>query len=130
MTTANLAQYKAFWRKLAEAEPTPEMWLAIENARTEARRLAQVLADEFGAEKVYLFGSFAWGNQVRPESDIDLAVVGLLPGRLIPADVRLSALSKYKVDLVPLTQVGAHLSSRILKSGLLVYEREPTPTLS
>ena len=128
MAQVDTAQYRAFWRKLAQAEPTPEMRAAAEKARQEAERLAKILADEFGVERVYLFGSFAWGVEVRPDSDIDLAVEGLPPGKLIKADVRISNASQYQVDLVPLDSLPTNLHNRILKSGIVVYERQTAPT--
>jgi predicted nucleotidyltransferase len=127
MTPAELAPYRAFWRKLAQAELTPEMRVAAEKARQEAERLAKILADEFGVERVYLFGSFAWGKVLRPDSDIDLAVEGLPPGKLIKADVRVSDATKYSVDLMRLSSLPTRLRNRVLKSGILLYERQSTP---
>jgi predicted nucleotidyltransferase len=127
MTPADLAPYRAFWRKLAKAELTPEMRVAAEKARQEAERLAKILADEFGVERVYLFGSFAWGKVVRPDSDIDLAVEGLPAGKLIKADVRVSNATEYSVDLVRLDSLPSRLHNRVLKSGILLYERQPAP---
>jgi predicted nucleotidyltransferase len=122
MTPAELAPYRAFWRKLAQAEPTPEMRAAMEKARQEAERLAKILADEFGVERVYLFGSFAWGVEVRPDSDIDLAVEGLPPRQFFKAYGRLERATSYAFDLVPLEQARPRLREQILKSGILVYD--------
>lgn len=47
------------------------------------RRAAEALVAE-GAREVYVFGSFARGD-VRPDSDLDLAVVGLPAERLFRA---------------------------------------------
>ncbi len=124
MTQTDFAPYRAFWRKLAEARPTPEMRVAMDAARKEAEQLAQILASEFGVERVYLFGSFAWGAVVRPDSDIDLAAEGLAGSKLIFADVRLSEASKYQVDLVRLERAPTSLRELILKSGVLVYDRK------
>lgn len=123
MAHVDVAPYRAFWRKLAKAELTPEMRAAVEQARAEAKRLAQILADEFGVERVYLFGSFAWGNKVRPDSDIDLAVEGLPPGKLIKADLRVEKASRYPVDLVKLGNLPGPLRDLILKSGMIVYDK-------
>ncbi len=122
MTPADLAPYRAFWRKLAKAELTPEMRAAAEQARAEARRLAQILADEFGVERVYLFGSFAWGKVVRPDSDIDLAVEGLPPRQFFKACGRLEGATYYAFDLVPLENASPRLRELILRSGILVYD--------
>lgn len=100
MIQAAIARYRAFWRKRSQAEPTPEMRAAAEAARREAQRLGRILTDEFGVERVYLFGSFAWGLEARPDSDLDLAVEGLPRGKLVFAHARLSNASRYTVDLV------------------------------
>ncbi len=122
MTPAELAPYRAFWRKLAKAELTPEMRAAVEKARQEAERLAQILADEYGVERVYLFGSFAWGKVVRPDSDIDLAVEGLPPRQFFKAYGRLERATHYAFDLVPLEKARPPLRELILKSGMLLYD--------
>ncbi len=123
--TIDVAPYRAFWRQLAQAEPTPEMRAAAEAAREEARRLAQILADEFGVTRVYLFGSFAWGVETRPDSDLDLAVEGLPPEQFFLAYSRLMDASRYEVDLKPLENLFSRLHNRVLQSGLVVYERQP-----
>ncbi len=122
MAHIDVAPYRAFWRKLAKAELTPEMRAAAEKARAEARRLAKILAEEFGVERVYLFGSFAWGNKVRPDSDIDLAVEGLLPRQFFKAYGRLEEATRYAFDLVPLEKATPRLRKLILKRGMLVYD--------
>ncbi|HLF01400.1 MAG TPA: nucleotidyltransferase domain-containing protein [Anaerolineales bacterium] len=122
MAQVNVAQYRAFWRKLAKAELTPEMQVAVEKARAEAKRLAQILADDYSVERVYLFGSFAWGNKVRPDSDIDLAVEGLPPHQFLKAYGRLERATRYAFDLVPLEKARPRLREQILKWGMLVYD--------
>ncbi|MBI3764266.1 MAG: nucleotidyltransferase domain-containing protein [Chloroflexi bacterium] len=101
------------------------MRAAAEAARREAQRLGRILTDEFGVERVYLFGSFAWGLETRPDSDLDLAVEGLPRGKLVFAHARLSNASRYTVDLVSLERLPELLRKRILKSGLVVYENQP-----
>jgi predicted nucleotidyltransferase len=50
-------------------------------------KAAAILREE-GATEVYVFGSFARGD-VRPDSDMDFAVMGLSSARIIPAMGRL-----------------------------------------
>ncbi|HKZ86383.1 MAG TPA: nucleotidyltransferase domain-containing protein [Anaerolineae bacterium] len=121
MAQVDLDRYRAFWRQRSRIEPTPEMQAAARDARHEAQRLSQLLAAEFGAKRVYLFGSFAWGPEMLPDSDLDLAVEGLLHGKLVFAHARLSSQSYYTVDLVLLERLPERLRSRILKSGILLY---------
>jgi hypothetical protein len=47
MTIIDIEQYRAFWRKRSQAKLDPEMIPLLENGRSEAKRLAQVLVDEF-----------------------------------------------------------------------------------
>ncbi len=123
MTIPPTAPYRAYWRKLDQKKPTPEQRLAARRARREARRLAKILAEEFGAKRVYLFGSFAWSVAwTRPESDIDLAVEGLADGEWWEAIGRLEDETKYEFDLQTLENSPPHLHQRILESGLLIYD--------
>jgi len=117
-----LAEYRAFWKRRNQVQLTPEMRAAAEAARAEAKRLAQILAVEFGVKRVYLFGSFAWGFEIRPDSDIDLAVEGLPPRQYLKAYGRLEKATRYAFDLVPLEQAKPRLHGRILKSGMLLYD--------
>jgi len=97
----------------------------MELAKAEAERLAEILATEFGVRRVYLFGSFAWGPEARPDSDLDLAVEGLHRGKRVLAHTRLSESSEYLVDLVSLNRIQGVLRERILTSGIVVYDRQP-----
>jgi len=122
MLPVDIDHYRAFWRKRGRLEPTREMLAAAEAAGREAQRLSQMLAAEFGARRVYLFGSFAWGPETHPDSDLDLAVEGLPRGQLVFAHARLSSVSRYAVDLVLLERLPELLRNRIVKSGILVYD--------
>ncbi|MCX8070872.1 MAG: nucleotidyltransferase domain-containing protein [Candidatus Binatia bacterium] len=46
------------------------------------RELAAVLRRELNVEQVYIFGSFARGEE-HEGSDIDLLIVGRIPGRMV-----------------------------------------------
>jgi len=62
-----------------------------------------------------------WGPEMRPDSDLDLAVEGLPRGKLVFAHARLSSQTLYTVDLVLLERLPELLRNRILKSGIIVY---------
>jgi predicted nucleotidyltransferase len=66
-------------------------------------RQAAVALIEAGAREVYLFGSSASGVD-RPESDIDLAVVGLPPESFFRAVGLARRVLKRPVDLVDLDE--------------------------
>jgi predicted nucleotidyltransferase len=61
-------------------------------------KAAAILRDE-GALEVYAFGSFARGD-AGPHSDIDLAVVGLAPERIIPAMGRVRVQTGRSADII------------------------------
>ena len=122
MTTIDIEQYRAFWQKRAKATLPPEMRPQLENGRAEAKRLAQVLVDEFGVERVYLFGSYAWGITLRPDSDLDLAVVGLEGMKYWEAIGRLEELSSCLFDLIPLDSLNLPLRNLILEHGIRLDE--------
>ncbi len=77
MTQMNLTPYRAFWQKQHLLKPGPESTRVGQQARLEAERLGRFLAAEFNVSRVYLFGSYAWGLEIQPDSDLDLAVEGL-----------------------------------------------------
>ena len=123
------APYRAYWRKLEQKKPTPAQRAAVRRARREAKRLARILAEEFGARRVYLFGSFAWlVPWVTPESDIDLAAEGMPHGSWWDAIDRLEESTKYGVDLVRMEKAPTHLHELILEAGIVVYDTEKTPS--
>ena len=78
---------------------------------------------EYGARRVFLFGSMARGD-ARPGSDVDLACEGLPPGRFFEAWGKLLLFTEREVDLVDLSEVKGPLRRRIEEEGVLLYEAE------
>ena len=72
MAKAEIAEYKKHWRERAEQEVALQRELASK-ARAEAMRVAQVLVRDFGARRVYLYGSIAQEDGFHQRSDVDLA---------------------------------------------------------
>lgn len=100
--------------------------IAAEGARADrlraaGRRIADVLCDEHGARRVWLFGSLAGGN-VHAESDLDLLVDGLLPDRLSAALESAMAIAP-EVDLVRWEDAPAGLRELALQYGELLVDR-------
>jgi predicted nucleotidyltransferase len=91
----------------------------------EAKRISRILADKFGANAVYLFGSFVWSDTYFPETDIDLAASGIPFERLYKALGYLEEETQYPFDLVDLDDIPVTFRERILAEGKLLYEREP-----
>lgn len=109
------------WKQRA-ARARAESERRLEQARADARRLAGVLAREYGVSKVYLFGSLVTG-QMHSRSDIDLAVEGLPPALYYQAWARLERETDLPVDLVDLSRAGPSLVERVAREGVLLYER-------
>ena len=96
----------------------------------EAERLSSYLVKDFGAEAVYLFGSLAWSDTHSPETDIDLAVLGLPPEQYFEAIGFLERESNFPVDLVELEKLSNHFRERILNEGRKLEERKPIVVVS
>ncbi len=80
-------------------------------------RGAALLLREMGAREVYVFGSAA-KNELRPNSDIDLAVTGLPPRSFFYAVAKASDYVGRPVDLVDL-DVPSPIVGHLLRSGEL-----------
>jgi predicted nucleotidyltransferase len=91
----------------------------------EAHRLSKLLAEKFGIEAVYLFGSLVWSDVHTPETDIDLAVKGLPQEKFLETVSYLERRSNFPIDLLDWNKAPEHLRQRILTEGKLLYEREP-----
>jgi len=69
-----------------------------------------------GATQVWVFGSLVWGG-LHPDSDLDLAVLGLPPGGLIDAYEALWRIAGEPVDLVLLETCVPELRERIFAAA-------------
>jgi len=79
------------------------------------------ISKEFGAKKVFLFGSCI--NDINSSSDIDIAVSGIKPGDFFKFYGKVSMKVKDEVDIVDLDDIREHLYKRILSKGKILYER-------
>lgn len=116
-----LAAYKRHWHERSERERERTRRLASK-ARAEARRVAKMLVQEFGAQLVYLFGSLGREGQFHERSDIDLAVRGIAPERFFQAWTAAGACITLPIELVDLDEVGPSMQGLILKYGELLYD--------
>ena len=81
-------------------------------------RAAAALLICMGAKEVFVFGS-ATRNELRPESDVDIAVRGLPPGRFFAAVSKVTDALGRPVDLVDLDDLTPTVRY-VLGSGELV----------
>lgn len=77
---------------------------------------------EFGAEKVFLFGSCV--EDIDSARDIDIAVSGVKPRDFFIYYGKISMAVEDEVDLVDLDDLGEYLRRKILSKGRILYERK------
>ena len=79
------------------------------------------ISKEFGAEKVFLFGSCI--GAIKEDNDIDIAVKGIKPREFFKYYGKVSMSVDDEVDIIDLDDLREHLYKRILSKGKLIYER-------
>ena len=90
---------------------------------SEIQSIVTQLAKQYGAERIYLFGSYARGDMTN-SSDIDLRIDKgnirgfQLAGLLLDLEDSLGV----PVDLVPTTSLDSHFLDSIRKDEVLLYE--------
>ena len=77
-----------------------------------AQKAANQLKQEFGAERVVLFGSVL-GKGFHEASDLDLAVWGLPESLYLKAIARLDGLDGFAIDLVEAQHAPPHIADAI-----------------
>jgi predicted nucleotidyltransferase len=90
--------------------------------RGRARQAAGLLVTQFGATRVWLFGSLAWGA-AHPGSDVDLLVEGLPASAWNEATRVVEEIVATAVDLVRVEEAACGLSERVRREGIVLYER-------
>lgn len=70
---------------------------------------------------IYLFGSYA-KNEVKPISDIDLAVIVDNPSKKIEADI--ASLASKNLDIVLFHRLPLHIKYEVLKYGKELYVKD------
>lgn len=112
-----LEEYRAAWsfRWAAEAEQAKSR---ANVARARASEIAGMLRQDFAASGVWLIGSLARG-EFRLDSDIDLVVEGIAPGRFFAACARAQALAgDVEVDLAPREDLRPRARRALAEEGL------------
>ena len=114
-------EYVKAWRGRL-AKQTSEQRMQAQHLREVAQCCAERLVQDFGASRVYLFGSLLEDDVVHDRSDIDLAVEGL-DGRLYFKALRVvwSLLpAGVELDLVLLESSWPGLAERVKTEGVLL----------
>jgi predicted nucleotidyltransferase len=81
-----------------------------------------MLVHDFGARRVYLFGSLAREGRFHERSDVDLAVEGIAPDRFFKAWAAAGARSNVPIELVDMDEVGETMRKLILEYGELLCD--------
>ena len=89
----------------------------LEQARQDALTVARLLVGEFGAKRVWLFGSVLTGRGLRQTSDIDLAVERLPEEQFFRAVGRALQTSRFDVDLKTMEKLPGSWREKILHEG-------------
>jgi len=90
-------------------------------AKMVAVRIARGLAERYGAQTVFLFGSLSRGDQ-GAVFDIDLAVKGISPTQFFKAVAFVTGQSrKWKIDLVDVDDCTGSLRDMIEKEGVVLW---------
>lgn len=93
---------------------------AAARARAHLPDLVHILTARHAATRVILFGSLARGG-FRDDSDIDIAVEGVAPGRFFHALADVNHDAPTWVDLKPLEDLDARFRARAFRTAEVLY---------
>jgi len=89
------------------------------------------VGEEFGADRVILFGSYARGD-ANPDSDVDILVIGPFAGRSVDrsVEIRMKLRPSFPMDLLVRTpdkvrervEMGDAFMREIVERGRVLYE--------
>lgn len=118
ISEAEMAEYRATLRRRREQE-RKLLAQRRERAWEVARRAAALLKEEFGAEKVVLFGSLLHPDRFTAWSDIDIAAYGLRPSDTFKAVGAMLGLDgNIEVNLVDVGACKASVLASIEREGV------------
>jgi predicted nucleotidyltransferase len=102
-------------------------------AINEIKKFGRQIGEQFHAERVILFGSYAQGK-VTADSDVDLLVIGPFKGRSVDksVEIRMKLRPQFPVDILIRTSEKVHqrikmgdcFMQEILEKGKVIYEAD------
>jgi uncharacterized protein len=121
-TTTSQRTYAAGWTR-RHRDKTRALDRSTQAKLAAARRIAEVLARQYGVDRVYLLGSLARGTTVHESSDVDIAVEGLAPDRYFEALAELWDLLPpgAELDMVPLEYASAEMLAVVKSEGVMLH---------
>jgi predicted nucleotidyltransferase len=90
-----------------------------QRALAAAQAATQILHQEFGVERVAVFGSVLQEEMFYETSDLDLAVWGLAEAGYLRAVARLLRLSEFSIDLVRVESARPYIQEAIAQGQVL-----------
>lgn len=121
LVPADFTSYLQGWRERAQQQESSRLE-RVQQARTVAERLAELLVSSYGARRVWLVGSLTHPNWFHERSDIDLVCEGVARERFANADVAVWLASEgFEVDLLALEEAPAWLRTRAQREGILLH---------
>ena len=126
-------------KRIPATSPAECIGVREENGRSHMVTMRQIeelsrrIAAEFQPQRIFLFGSYAWG-QPTPDSDVDLLIVMPFDGKSVAKSVemRLKVRPPFPVDLLVRTpdkvrerlSLGDPFIRSILEEGKVLYEAD------
>ena len=102
-------------------------------ALNEIKEFGRQIGEQFHAERVILFGSYAHGN-VTADSDVDLLVIGQFKGRSVDksVEIRMKLKPHFPVDILIRSpekvqqriEMGDCFMQEIIEKGKVLYEAD------
>ncbi len=102
-------------------------------AMNQIEEFGRRVGEEFGADRVILFGSYARGD-ANPDSDVDILVIGAFEGRSVDksVEIRMRLRPSFPMDLLVRTpekvreriDMGDRFMQEILEQGKVLYEAD------
>ncbi len=102
-------------------------------ALSEIREFGKMIGEQFHAERVILFGSYANG-EFTSDSDVDLLVIGQFKGRSVDksVEIRMKLKPHFPVDILIRTpekvqqriEMGDCFMQEIMEKGKVLYEAD------
>ncbi len=106
----------AYWQRAMAAQQTAREQAKVQ-AWHEAKAIATMLRQRFGATRVIVFGSLL-GDRFAPQSDLDLAAADIPRDRYFDAVAQANGLSQRWVDLKPLEDLDPYFKQRLIERGI------------
>jgi uncharacterized protein len=113
-------KYIDYWRDRQTKQKLESAMLARQ-AWADIQKVAELLRCKFGATRVIVFGSLVRDDRFDAESDIDMAVEGILPEDYFTAMAEVNEVSHQWVDLKPMESLEPHFLQKVLTMGKSIY---------